>query len=410
MSCPVPSPLETIALVDSRMGRWNKDVKEAINRSLEELHKKKCQAIRNAHFRDFQSMREATDGKIPALQEQMLQRGAELSALGNGHNLIKKEQDHEGLKEMLQRLLDDLFDIIQPLQDTMVHELNLEDDRRDVSMTPGPRPDPGHDELELGDDQLDPESDPEPAPRRSQRKRPRLKANVESNSNTKTTSRRSQRKRPASMSVPATKSAKRPRRGGQEEDPYTDNRGIDFDKVYQDGNAAIKHKIAEYPLRSGHFYIAECKEHSIHLTKDVIHGAAKHLDVHGEQRYHGNAVRLLCTRVRNCNSALSEMNNKVAKEAFSKGLGHPPRQPQSKKSKKQHHQNKKSGKRLSNPRQAINPEPGHIYAALRRRNSAYYPAMKTAGLGPWGESTPSFTWTSSTSQGRLRQVGFVSRT
>ncbi|KAH6957846.1 hypothetical protein BKA56DRAFT_601507 [Ilyonectria sp. MPI-CAGE-AT-0026] len=109
---------------------------------------------------------------------------------------------------------------------------------------------------------------------------------------------------------------KRPRHGGEPE------RVIDFDDVFQDGNAPVKYIIAQFPRRTGDWYILECKKHRKHFVHDPVHGAASHLASrkHSMTRGYTTAVETLGTRVLNCNDVLAEKNNEVARCAFKKRL------------------------------------------------------------------------------------------
>ena len=97
---------------------------------------------------------------------------------------------------------------------------------------------------------------------------------------------------------------------------------IDFDEVYQDGNAEYKHAIIEHPKGSGKWYILRCDEHGLHFGSRPLQGAMKHL--HGKA--HSNlpkdgtvAIRTLGIRVRNCDAQDAESNNTAFKNALADG-------------------------------------------------------------------------------------------
>ncbi|RSM07402.1 hypothetical protein CEP52_005220 [Fusarium oligoseptatum] len=103
----------------------------------------------------------------------------------------------------------------------------------------------------------------------------------------------------------------------------TGDRTIEFDQVFQDGNAPTKYKIARY---HGAWYILECRKHYKHFRKNPILGAAKHLDSadHGHMgRDHEEAIRKLGTRVLGCNEKLAAKNNAVADRAFAEDAEKP---------------------------------------------------------------------------------------
>ncbi|XEV03527.1 hypothetical protein FSHL1_008814 [Fusarium sambucinum] len=88
---------------------------------------------------------------------------------------------------------------------------------------------------------------------------------------------------------------------------------IEFDQVYQGGNASRQYVIGEYDKS---WYILECKRHKKQFrTANPIQGAWKHLrsrkhysDSHGVT-YH-MAVVELGTKVLNCDNDKAKLNNK----------------------------------------------------------------------------------------------------
>lgn len=196
----------------------------------------------------------------------------------------------------------------------------------------------------------------------------------------------SHRKRPASPSGSRNEPEKRAR-----VDETLTERSIDFDQVYQDGNAEIKYTIARYPRKDGNWYILECKEHGQHFTNDPILGAAKHLAtaVHGNvPRKHELAVSILGTLVKNCTSEMVEINNKVAQEAFEQGLGIPTT---TKRPKRPRFDGGTSEPRAALPGAPhtrssqvvsgiMSPKAGEIYAAYWKSSRNFYPVL----ILPWG--------------------------
>ncbi|RSL68059.1 hypothetical protein CEP54_002928 [Fusarium duplospermum] len=196
----------------------------------------------------------------------------------------------------------------------------------------------------------------------------------------------SRRKRPASPSGARSEAEKRPR-----VDEALTQRSINFEEVFQDGDAEIKYTIARYPRKDGNWYILECKEHGQHFTNDPILGAAKHLAtaVHGNlPRKHELAVSILGTLVKNCTPELVEQNNEVAQEAFDQGLGIPVSTKRFKRPRfdggtaepravMPGHPHTRSSQVVSG---IMNPKAGEIYAAYWKSSRSFYPVL----ILPWG--------------------------
>lgn len=96
-------------------------------------------------------------------------------------------------------------------------------------------------------------------------------------------------------------------------------RTITFDEIYQKGKARYKHKIFEYKLGSGNWYIVRCDEHGVHFGHgNPVHGAAKH--VHSPQhnnleKRHDLAIEICGHRVLGCTAELAELNNREFERA-----------------------------------------------------------------------------------------------
>ncbi|KAF5009161.1 hypothetical protein FDECE_4605 [Fusarium decemcellulare] len=165
---------------------------------------------------------------------------------------------------------------------------------------------------------------------------------------------------------------------------------VDFDEVFQNGNAQVKYLIAQYPARTGEWYILECKEHGKHFVNNPVLGAAKHLAGldHGLTREHSLAVRTLGTRVLNCNATLAEKNNAVARDAFSKQLGLPPRTrdpnkrtrpPLTESERPLHHHREQTQSQespgTSLPEGILSPVVGEVYAVRYPRIRFLYPVL-----------------------------------
>ncbi|KAH7118416.1 hypothetical protein EDB81DRAFT_767037 [Dactylonectria macrodidyma] len=107
-------------------------------------------------------------------------------------------------------------------------------------------------------------------------------------------------------------------RVGQTE-PAETKRTIEFDEVFQDGNAAIKHTIVQF---RDEWYILLCDEHGLSFKHHPIMSAAKHLNgrAHGKlPKDHEMAIKHLGVRVLNCSAKLAEENNRVCLVAYRTG-------------------------------------------------------------------------------------------
>ncbi|KAH7188092.1 uncharacterized protein B0J16DRAFT_370098 [Fusarium flagelliforme] len=127
-------------------------------------------------------------------------------------------------------------------------------------------------------------------------------------------------KRPAEP--PAARPTKRSR-PDVTQGPLTGDRTIEYDQVYQNGQAEPKYVIAEY---NGFWYILECKAHRMHFNNHPIRGAAKHLrgKKHNQPSVnYEEAVRALGTRVLGCDEGKAKKNNDVARRPCYSQMGRP---------------------------------------------------------------------------------------
>lgn len=127
-------------------------------------------------------------------------------------------------------------------------------------------------------------------------------------------------KRPAES--PAARPTKRSR-PDPTQGPLTGDRTIDYDQVYQNGQAEPKYVIAEY---NGFWYILECKAHRMHFNNHPIRGAAKHLRGRKHNRLsvkYEEAIRALGTRVLGCDEGKAKKNNDVAQRPSYSQMGRP---------------------------------------------------------------------------------------
>ena len=108
---------------------------------------------------------------------------------------------------------------------------------------------------------------------------------------------------------------------------------MNFDEVYQNGNAEYKHTIIQY-YRSGkwYWYILRCDEHGLHFGRNPLQGAMRHLwgKAHGNLPKSGDtAIEKLGIRVLNCDARNAEHNNRAFERAVADGYepfraGNPP--------------------------------------------------------------------------------------
>lgn len=89
-------------------------------------------------------------------------------------------------------------------------------------------------------------------------------------------------------------------------------KAIEFDQVYQNGQAEFKHKMVEHPEGSGTWFILRCDAHNFHFGHKPIVSAIRHLSskLHKGFAQGGSiAIRELGIRVMNCNAAKAQQNN-----------------------------------------------------------------------------------------------------
>ncbi|KXX77562.1 hypothetical protein MMYC01_207018, partial [Madurella mycetomatis] len=99
-------------------------------------------------------------------------------------------------------------------------------------------------------------------------------------------------------------------------------RTVDFDEVYQDGNAEYKHTILEHPKGKDEWYILRCDQHGVHFGPRPLQGAMKHLNGKGhdhQPKSYDSAVQMLGVLVRNCDAEKALRNNLVFDRAWAAG-------------------------------------------------------------------------------------------
>ncbi|KAI1333631.1 hypothetical protein F5Y15DRAFT_421662 [Xylariaceae sp. FL0016] len=179
-------------------------------------------------------------------------------------------------------------------------------------------------------------------------------------------------------------------------------RTVAFDDVYQDGEAANKDFIVEWPPASKKWYILKCEEHGKRFaTRQPLIGAAKHLSskVHGLTRNHDVAVRTLGYLVEDCNAERMRLNNQAASKAYAeshnltKAIGITEHEtpsetynpvgrekPNAKKSKPKTSAtsgrlDRDLGNSPTNARRITRPKPFRIYHCVWKENQMVYPVL-----------------------------------
>ncbi|KAF5548865.1 hypothetical protein FMEXI_4536 [Fusarium mexicanum] len=197
---------------------------------------------------------------------------------------------------------------------------------------------------------------------------------------------KAQQKRPANPpqgSLP--RPPKRPRSNApQPRGPLTGDRAIDFDDVYQDGNAPTKYIITEH---KGFWYILECKKHKLHfMSNNPIHGARRHLTAgtHGNLNVkYDETVRLLGTRVLDCDEGKAKLNNLAAQRPTYAQYG----RPLSSVSAGSAHSNEGPQTRSTQFLTGIDPQPGEVYTTFWKKTKRFFAIL----VLPWG-SFRQFGW------------------
>ncbi|KAM0547817.1 hypothetical protein ACHAPJ_010163 [Fusarium lateritium] len=162
-------------------------------------------------------------------------------------------------------------------------------------------------------------------------------------------------------------------------DPLTGTRSIEFEQVFQDGNAEVRYVIA--PYNEG-WYILECKKHKKHFLKSPLNGATRHLgsEAHGGLRTnYPETIRMLGTRVLNCNEELAEMNNRVARRSSYDELGRP-ESSMTLSATSAPSGNNGPHTRSSDAIPGIDPQPGEIYTTFWKGDRTFYAVL----ILPWG--------------------------
>lgn len=154
--------------------------------------------------------------------------------------------------------------------------------------------------------------------------------------------------------------------------PLTGDRTIEFDQVYQNGQAEPKYVIIKH---NRFWYILECKKHRLHFNNHPIRAALKHLrgKKHNQTsvNYEG-AIRALGTRVLHCTEDNVAENNEVARRPSYSDMGRPinslsPSVP--------HSLPTRSNQNLTE----IDPQPGEVYTTFWTETKQFFAIL----VLPW---------------------------
>jgi type II secretory pathway pseudopilin PulG len=178
--------------------------------------------------------------------------------------------------------------------------------------------------------------------------------------------------------------AKKRSRGDTHSGPLTD-KVIEFEKVYQNGNAPKKYVIQEYHK---HWYIFRCEEHDKEFpTPNPLLGAIKHL--WSNWHYKGTttveakmAIEELGTRVLNCDDTLAKKNNSVPRRSSYDQIGVPERSIRTRSDPAEDTDDNETPTRNTNGTRAslIDPQPGEVYETFWDGDQDFYAVL----ILPWG--------------------------
>ncbi|KAF9765894.1 hypothetical protein IL306_001755 [Fusarium sp. DS 682] len=184
-----------------------------------------------------------------------------------------------------------------------------------------------------------------------------------------------QKRRASSTAIHTSHGEKRPRL--TETDNLTGGRTIEFDQVYQSGNAVKKHIIVEYNEK---WYIVACEMDDKQFLKNALKGAARHLsscsDPNSRQeRGHEGAIRALGTLVLNCDENKANMNNMVARRPSYDESG----QPSSRVSSTVPPRSAAPRTQRNHSCALVDPKPGDVYKAYWEPDDSFYAVI----ILPW---------------------------
>ncbi|KAF4414868.1 hypothetical protein FACUT_13894 [Fusarium acutatum] len=154
--------------------------------------------------------------------------------------------------------------------------------------------------------------------------------------------------------------------------PLTGDRTIEFDQVYQNGQAEPKYVIIKH---NRFWYILECKKHRLHFNNHPIRGAQKHLRSKKHNQTCVNyeeAIRALGTRVLHCTEDNVAENNEVARRPSYSEMGRPVN---SLSPSVAHSLPTRSNQNLTE----IDPKPGEVYTTFWSETKQFFAIL----VLPW---------------------------
>ncbi|EXL90682.1 hypothetical protein NOF04DRAFT_19519 [Fusarium oxysporum II5] len=154
--------------------------------------------------------------------------------------------------------------------------------------------------------------------------------------------------------------------------PLTGDRTIEFERVYQNGQAEPKYVIIKH---NRFWYILECKKHRLHFNNHPIRGAVKHLQGKKHNQTSVNfeeAIRALGTRVLHCDENGVAENNEVARRLSYSQMCRPA---DSLSSSFAHSLSTRSNQNVTQ----IDPQPGEVYTTFWSETKQFFAIL----VLPW---------------------------
>ncbi|KAH6872057.1 hypothetical protein B0T10DRAFT_499866, partial [Thelonectria olida] len=161
-------------------------------------------------------------------------------------------------------------------------------------------------------------------------------------------------------------------------EPVETESTIEFDEVFQDGNAAIKHTIVQF---RDEWYILLCETHGLNFKDHPIMSAAKHLNgrAHGKlPKDHEMAIKRLGVCVLNCSAKLAEENNRVCLVAYRTGYDPSKLRTRTKnKTSESIHNGRRPRKKFDG---IVDPTPGGIYLGYWSKSREWHAVLVLPGV------------------------------
>ncbi|KAF9777191.1 hypothetical protein IL306_004520 [Fusarium sp. DS 682] len=210
------------------------------------------------------------------------------------------------------------------------------------------------------------------------------------------------RRKSSNLSLNENRPVKRSRRG-EITPSLTPARSIEFNAVYQDGEAPVKYRIVQFPFHDGHWYILECKDCGIQFQSvEAVEEAQKHVHANHGRKFDITLEQIvvkLGTHVSGCNAELADKNNACFElssaragdttEAESEDEQHPKTVKPTNEQRKKHKRGRTKGStniwkipttfKDIDPR-VINAKPGDILSWYNSKSQCFVPIM----IVPWG--------------------------